>query len=196
MPRSPEAGSQATRQPRGAEPSPSPAAGPVTAADLAARPGLVHALQTARAWGASPSVFFGEVKRSRTERIYTDAGRVVEEWTEHEPDWSEDDRELALALADYEATLCDGHGGPLEQGMDPANEFAFRGRMKGRCHACTALAVAASQAEGAPHPSALKFTVEYDEEAAAAGRERVARAEAERGRTGGVDGAGAAGAAE
>jgi hypothetical protein len=198
VPLSPDPSAGAGQDGTGPPPSPSDT---VTAADLAASPGLVVELQAARAWGVPPSVFWGEQRHSVTQYRHDATGRLVETVTAHEPLWRDEDRALAFALAEYEAGLCDGHGGPLAEGMDPAHEFAFRGEIVGRCHACTAQSAAAAAYEAAPNAHALRFRVRLDPKAAAAGRERVARQRAQEevsasADSGGADGAGAAGGGE
>lgn len=150
----------------------------MTAATLRADEGLVVALQTARAWGASPSLFFGTPKRSHTQYRYAESGRLEETWSTHEPMWTDEDRELAFALAEYEADLC-ACGRPLAETMEAAHEFAYRAELAGRCHACTAQDAAAKPYEDSPSPGALRFRVTLDKVRAAAGRARVAAAEAD-----------------
>lgn len=172
----------------------------MTAASLRADEGLVVALQTARAWGAPPSVFWGEAKRSVTRYRHDDVGRLAETSTVHEPLWTDEDRELAFALAEYEADLCIC-GRPLTESMDAAHEFAYVGELAGRCHACTAQDTAARPFEDSPTPGALRFRVTLDQVRAATGRARVEAArqaaEAEAGSAGrGADGTGAVAGAE
>ena len=63
-----------------------------------------------------------------------------------EPEWDEESRGLLVALADLEASSCDGCGHPLEESMSPDGD---RGNRAGthyyeadpaphRCHACAA----------------------------------------------------------
>lgn len=50
--------------------------------------------------------------------------------------WSDDDRAWAMALVQYERSLC-SCGEPLTESLDPANEFAYVAEFI-RCHACAA----------------------------------------------------------
>lgn len=77
-------------------------------------------LETARAWGVTPSVF---------------AGRPV---AEGEPLWLETDRALALALAAIEADACPGCGQPRTESMQPHAAYAYKAAAL-RCHGCAAI---------------------------------------------------------
>lgn len=114
-------------------------------------------LRAARAWGRPPSVFMGRavVTTYQNDR----AGRLVRSET-HE--WTWQDREMALALQDYEARLCRGCGGDLTETTKPENQHRYKGEMAYVCHRCVALEVASDVKH--PHPNALTFTAELREE--------------------------------
>lgn len=82
-------------------------------------------LQAARAWGVSPRRFLGWEPERTTVWQYSDAGRIGRTVETMEPEWSEEDRELALALAEYEALLCPGCGGDLEETTKKENEEGY-----------------------------------------------------------------------
>jgi len=86
--------------------------------DLSARirddAGFRQMLQTAiNTLGISPRRLLGWEPARTTIYEYTDAGRIARTVETVEPEWSEEDRELALALAEYEALLCPGCGDDL-----------------------------------------------------------------------------------
>lgn len=123
-------------------------------------PGLRAVLRTARAWGVSPGRFLGR----EPARAYTverdDLGRVARVVEHTDPEWDDEGRRLALALAMYEADLCSGCGLPRYETNDPANEFRYVPMQAVRCHACTALEVGSKPYAGSPQPSALYIPVE------------------------------------
>lgn len=51
--------------------------------------------------------------------------------------WTEEDRDLAVALTLIDAETCSGCGQPTDQSMDPVNEYAYQVHLV-RCHACAA----------------------------------------------------------
>lgn len=73
----------------------------------------------ARSWGVPPSVL---------------AGRVV---GEGQPLWTQEDTDLALALAELEESQCPGCGHDRAVSTAKANTFAFRAEPV-KCHACAA----------------------------------------------------------
>jgi len=125
-------------------------------------PHLRSMLQTARAWGVSPRHFLCQgVARSFTYEY--DHDRLIRMIEHVEPEWQEEDRLLAFALQDYEATLCKGCGHPLEETTKPEHDGAYRADLPIRCHRCTA-AGAAQEAYGEnPQPEALMFPIILDE---------------------------------
>ena len=71
------------------------------------------------------------------------------------------DRLTALALQQYEDSLCDGCGQVLRESMDGDLLDEWTTAEPYRCGACTAIARAAEQADkvGREHPGALRFIV-------------------------------------
>ena len=112
---------------------------------------LRSVLVTARSWRVSPSVFLGRTLRMTYE--FDGGGRAVA--AEIESEWTHDDRDLAVALALYEADCCPGCGGHLPETTNPDNEEQYRAAVQARCHKCTALAIAQIGAQKMPHPGAL-----------------------------------------
>ena len=72
---------------------------------------------TARAWGTTPSILTGRVVRPG------------------EPLWTQEDTDLALALAELEDGRCPGCHHPRAESMDPEHEFDWVAEPI-RCHAC------------------------------------------------------------
>jgi hypothetical protein len=95
-------------------------------------PGLRRLLVTARAWGVRPSELLA---------------------------WPDDERELALALTDYEADCCPGCGTPMSVTTAPEAEERFVPGDAIRCHRCTAVSQAAAIHQTEYHPAAVMFTV-------------------------------------
>jgi hypothetical protein len=115
-------------------------------------PSLRAIIKTARSYGISPRRFLG------WEPTITTRGDV----SRAEPEWDEDGRMLALAYVAWEASSCSGCGRSLEECTDPDSEGRYRVPPPLRCHACTARSEASSAyQEGAPHPEALLFQVDY-----------------------------------
>ena len=68
---------------------------------------------------------------------------------------------MALALATYEADLCQGCGQPMTESMDPENERGYVAPPPHRCHACTAVAARAEEYREVPHAhQVLRFNAE------------------------------------
>ena len=115
---------------------------------------LRDALIAARGWsGPSPSRFLG--RPVRTDYVLDEHGRVAGSVTD--PDWTDEDRDLALALLAYEAGLCAGCRQQLRETTAPDAEDGYTVESAVRCHACTALAIAAKDYATNPNPSALLF---------------------------------------
>lgn len=129
--------------------------------DLALR----KTLQTARAWHVSPRRFLGLWEAAYVcVYSYDQAGKIVRsEQTIKEPEWNDEDRAYALALEQYEASLCSGCGEPLEETTKPEHDGAYRAELPIRCHRCTAAGVATEAYEENPQPQALMFPVVLDE---------------------------------
>lgn len=111
-------------------------------------------LETARAWGVSPSRFLGAEPRVVVHR--TDIGGFIHV---HEAEWTVEDREAALALQDYEASLCSGCGQPLEETTKPEREYAYKAQLPIRCHYCTAASRGQAEYDDSEHSHALHFPV-------------------------------------
>lgn len=141
-------------------------------ADLAADDALRRVVRAARAWGVSPSRFLGREPARRTVYHYGPDGVLMAAETLTEPEWTPDDRALALQLADYEAELCDGCGHPLADTTDPDAEYRYEPGPAIRCHRCTAAHQAAALYEKSPHPRALHYTIR-DRHAAAGPDDRT-----------------------
>jgi YD repeat-containing protein len=109
----------------------------------------------------SPRRFLGWEPARTTVYEYNDAGRVVRATTTVEPEWSAEDREMADALAEYEAGLCNGCRDELRRTTDPENEGRYIAKPAIRCHRCTASLEAQDVYESSPHPSALMIPIEH-----------------------------------
>jgi hypothetical protein len=117
-------------------------------------------LETARAWGVSPSRFMGEKSSSVTTHEFDPAGRVVRSETVYTPDWTEDDVRGALALRNYEAELCPGCHHPFAETANPDNEFEYEALPPIRCHRCTKRENASEGYRDSPNSSALFIPIE------------------------------------
>lgn len=115
-------------------------------------------LMAARAWGVSPSVFLGELRSLRT--IGPDGSVTT---TIIGPEWTEADRDAAIALANYEGDLCPGCRQPLAETAAAENEFAYIAELPIRCHRCTAADKAMKPHEDKPSPSALLIPIRLRE---------------------------------
>lgn len=95
----------------------------------------------ARAWGVSPSVLMGRVVR------------------DGDPQWLQEDTDLAIAFTDIEDMQCPGCGHDRSQSMDMANTFAYRAE-PAKCHACAARERAARSRAKDPNwdPSGVRWT--------------------------------------
>lgn len=117
---------------------------------MANDPTLRAVLEAARAWGVSLSKFSGA--RHVTTFEYNSVGQIAR--TLETPEWTQDDREAAMALTIYEASLCPASGLPAEQCHDPNNEDRFEVESV-LCHGTVAREIASKQFEGHKHPDAL-----------------------------------------
>lgn len=119
-------------------------------------------LRAARSWGVPPTRFMGRGARldlTVTER--DQAGRPVR-YVDARPEWTDDDRALALAIEAYEREICDGCGFPLQDTTDPLNEGRFVATGAIRCHGCLAQATAgAVYGETDKHAHTLRIPVEF-----------------------------------
>jgi len=66
---------------------------------------------------------------------------------------------MALALQEYEDSLCSGCGQPLHESMNPDLLEEWTTMDPHRCGSCTAIAVAAEVNKEASHPGALRYVV-------------------------------------
>lgn len=117
---------------------------------------LRHTLQACR--GIPLSVFLG--RQIVTTHEYDAAGRLVR--STQEAVWTADDRDAALALAAYEASLCGGCGDPLSETTKAEHEYAYVPKPPIRCHRCTAADRGAELYRDAPHASALMVPVVFE----------------------------------
>lgn len=128
-----------------------------TAAErVASDPGLRRALEAARSWGVSPSVFNGRQPVTRYQHNH--AGQLVSSTTD--PQWTEDDAQLAVALADWEADLCPGCNGSLAETTLAENEERYEAKVAARCHRCTASQQLQGTLQSRPTPGALLVSTE------------------------------------
>jgi hypothetical protein len=118
--------------------------------DLADDPGLRASVAAARAWGVSPSRFYGRPSMSVTVHECDARGRLVRSTTTSDPDWTDEDRDLALALVAWEADLCPGCRTPLAETTARKNETAYVTDVL-LCHRCAA--IGREQAKWTNHPS-------------------------------------------
>lgn len=78
-------------------------------------------LEAARRWQVPPTVFLGQ----RTVRT---------------AEWTFEDSQLAMALENFEASLCPGGDHVLAETSRPEHEDAYRPGEKTRCYYCKAMA--------------------------------------------------------
>jgi hypothetical protein len=163
--------------------------------DLIGNPGLRAALQVARSWGARPGAFFGDAELVVTDHEYDSTGRLVRTVTSR-PGWTEDDRELAYALADFESDLCGGCGLPLSETTrkEHSDAYVAESDEMRRCHYCTALETQSAAYEALPQSSALHLAIRLDPARVARNRAFIAEEEARRGTDREAGAAGARGA--
>jgi hypothetical protein len=122
--------------------------------DLAEDPGLRAAVAAARAWGVSPSRWAGRPVVERTTYEYDEAGRLTSAVTVRDPDWMDDDRDLAFSLLSWEAQSCPGCGGNLTETGAPEAEDAYEVSAT-LCHRCVAIEQKQHQHRDHPHAGAL-----------------------------------------
>lgn len=76
-----------------------------------------------------------------------------------EPLWTDDDRQWALALLEYEADLCPGCGRSRTETTHPDADGGYEGTAI-RCHGCAAVARMSELHSKAPHdPRGLYISV-------------------------------------
>jgi hypothetical protein len=119
---------------------------------VASDAGFRAALEAARSWGVSPSVFAGRELVTFYEHA---SGRLVASRTESA--WTQEDRELAMALVDYEADSCPACGGHLPETAAAENEERYDAHVRALCHRCVAIDILhkSESVQRAPHPGAL-----------------------------------------
>lgn len=66
---------------------------------------------------------------------------------------------MVMALAEYEAGLCQGCRDRLSETTDPENEDAYRPGLAVRCHKCTASLQGAELYAESPQPGALMIPI-------------------------------------
>lgn len=93
-------------------------------------------LRLARTYRIPRSRLLGREPRTVTTYHYDGEGRLVRAVTVRESEWTEDDRDWALADLQVQDGLCGSCGLPLEETTDPDNEFAYVADEPARCHAC------------------------------------------------------------
>lgn len=126
---------------------------------IATNPGLRDAVRAATKRGLSPSRFLG--RPVVTTHELDEHGRLTR--TVIDPDWTDEDRALAIAFDRWDAGRCPGCRGRVEETTDPGHEDGYVVDVV-RCHACTAIAVEAPGYQKNPHPSALMFSARLRED--------------------------------
>jgi hypothetical protein len=121
-------------------------------------PQVRRVLEVARAWGVPLSEFMGKV---RVTQHFSQTGSITG-YSETQT-WTEEDRQYALALAQYEAECCPNCKEPLEETSKAENEFRYRAEVPIRCHRCTATEIATDEAQSRPHPAALLIPIRLRE---------------------------------
>lgn len=117
-----------------------PAGRPFLRGRLRDIPALRREVEAARAAGGTPrSELLGRQRRAVTSYEYDDAtGRLTRSVTVWDPLWTDDDRELLLALQQEESEECGGCGRQISETTDPASRGAYDVR-RHRCEACVVL---------------------------------------------------------
>src|SRR3954471_6198450 len=92
---------------------------------LRGNPALRREVEAARAANQPRSVLLGRSVRTVTEHEHDDNGRLIRSVATTEPLWTDEDRDLLLALLAEEAEECTGCGQPLAQTTDPANRGTY-----------------------------------------------------------------------
>lgn len=116
--------------------------------------GLRAVLKAARTWGISPRRFLGWEPIVTHGHVY-DCGRLVRTVVTTEVEWDEENRNLAMALAMYEADLCPGCSQPMSETTKRENEGLYVAERAIRCHWCTASHMASEMYAESPQPRAL-----------------------------------------
>jgi hypothetical protein len=115
------------------------------------RPDDRAVLEAARSWGVPPSVFLGE-DGPVTHYQNNMAGELVSSYTESP--WRDDDQASAVALIQYEASLCAGCRTPLDETTAAEAEESYVPSVI-RCHRCTTIQQYQDTLQDRPTPGAL-----------------------------------------
>jgi hypothetical protein len=130
---------------------------PFLARRLADLPELRRDVEAAERLGVSLRRLYGWEPATTYE--HDEAGHLVS--SRPEPEWTDEQREWLLALADYRRLLCPcGCGHLAEESLKPENEGRFRVGPPVRCQARTATLLATKAYEESPTPGALLFAAE------------------------------------
>ena len=76
--------------------------------------------------------------------------------------WTDEDRDAALALRNYEAGLCPGCNHPLEETTKPEHQDAYRPDEPIRCHYCVTQAIVAGADAEAKASAGLLYPIKLD----------------------------------
>lgn len=122
---------------------------------------LREELLAAREWGVSHRRYCGWEPVRTTTYEYDPDGWLVRAVTTMEPEWDDEQREMAQALRRYEATLCPGCGGDLHETTDPANEYGYVRHGPPRCLKCQMIEMyqEADAEAKTPQPQSLLYGV-------------------------------------
>lgn len=128
--------------------------------DLADDPTLRAVVKAARAWGVSPSKFMGA--RTITTYEYRPDGKIAR--AIQSPEWTDQDREFAYALEDYEAGYCPGGPHPLAEMSKAEYEEAWvpDTENEARCHLCAAKALVTKLLEQRERSAGVSIPLKLD----------------------------------
>ncbi len=90
--------------------------------------------------------------------MYDEHDRLVRSITTVEPEWTEREQAVMLALQEYRDGLCPSCGRPLAECTAAESEEQYAVQVR-RCHATTAKHQEAELYRESPHPEALLFSV-------------------------------------
>lgn len=109
-------------------------------------------LQAAARWQTPWRRFNGHEPAEVTTHEYDPDGRLVRSVTRPEPEWGDEDRAWALALLQYENSLCGGCGHPLAETTDPTRQDRYKPDGYVQCFRCVALEMACDAHDPKEHP--------------------------------------------